>query len=969
MLSMANVRSPSAAASYFAADNYYAAADADRSGEWIGKGAEALGLKGRVEAGVFDALLRGELPDGTRVGNPGQPHRPGTDLTFSLPKSWSLLALVGGDRRIAEAYREAVIETLRWAERNAAQTRLTRNGAIRLVETDNLAIGLFQHDTNRNQEPNLHFHGVVANVTRGPDGKWRALRNDRLWELNTLLNSMTMACFRLSVEKLGYETGPVGKHGNFEAAGISRTQIMAFSSRRREVLEARRGPGLAAGIIAALDTRSAKPEIEDRDTLGAAWRDTAAAVGLDLARVIDTARTRAVLAAERERTKAPLLERGLAFLRQMMDRVRAPERDPLVPDHVLKRDRETIAAAQAVASAVRHLSQREAAFPREALLKAALDFGLPTTVDHVEGRVAALVRSGDLVRGGGSHRGWLASREAVGSEQRILAEVENGRGAAPAILPTEDAGQRVQAVAALNHGVTLNAGQEAAARLILSSGNRIVAVQGVAGAGKSSVLKPVAQVLADEGRPVLGLAVQNTLVQMLERDTGIRSQTLARFLRTWRELLENPTSAGLLAEARQALAGHVLVLDEASMVSNADKEKLVRLANLAEIDRLVLIGDRKQLGAVDAGKPFDLVQKAGIERAEMRVNLRGRDPLLRQAQAAAQAGRVEEALGYLRGATLETDGDSAIVAAEQWLALPPAERERTAIYASGRALRSAVNAAVQTGLQANGEFGPGTRQLEVLSRVNATREELRYIAAYREGMILDVRGRDRTLRLAGGAYRVASVDHAGRSVELEDRRGRRASFRPSRIRPGEKDDRLALFETKPLAIHEGDRIRWTENDHRRGLFNADRARIVAIDGGRVTVETSAGMTHRLRHDDPMLKRLDLAYALNAHMAQGLTSDRGIAVMDSRERNLANQKTFLVTVTRLRDSLTLVVDNAGRLGAAIGRNAGEKSSALEVTERLRSAAARGSAAGRVAEGRKQEEREISKERTKPFEMGI
>ncbi len=969
MLSMANVRSPSAAANYFAADNYYASADADRSGQWIGKGAEALGLEGRVEAKAFDALLRGELPDGTRVGNPGQPHRPGTDLTFSLPKSWSLLALVGGDRRIAEAYREAVVETLRWAERNAAQTRLTRIGAIRLVATDNLAIGLFQHDTNRNQEPNLHFHAVVANVTRGPDGKWRALRNDRLWELNTLLNSMTMARFRLAVEKLGYETGPVGKHGNFEAAGITRQEIMAFSSRRREVLEARRGPGLEAGIIAALDTRSAKPAIEDRDALGAAWRDTAAGIGLDLARIIDLARTREVLAAERERTKAPLLERGLAFLRQMMDRIRAPERDPLVPDHVLRRAGETIAAAQAVASAVRHLSQREAAFPREALLKAALDFGLPTTIDHVEGRVAALVRSGDLVRGNGVHKGWLASREAVGSEQRILAEVEHGRGAAPAILPPEDAGQRVQAVAALNHGLSLNSGQEAAARLILSSGNRIVAVQGVAGAGKSSVLKPVAQVLADEGREVLGLAVQNTLVQMLERDTGIRSQTLARFLRTWHELLENPASTGLLAEARQALSGHVLVLDEASMVSNPDKEKLVRLANLAEVDRLVLIGDRKQLGAVDAGKPFDLVQKAGIERAEMRVNLRGRDPVLRQAQAAAQGGRVEEALAHLRGATIQTDGDSAVVAAEQWLAVAPAERERTAIYASGRALRSAVNVAVQTGLKANGELGPGSLQLEVLSRVNATREELRYLAAYREGMILDVRGRDRALRLAGGQYRVASVDHAGKSVELEDRHERRTSFSPSRIRPGEKDDRLALFETKSLAIHEGDRIRWTENDHRRGLFNADQARIVAIDGKRVTVETSAGMTHHLKFDDPMLKRLDLAYALNAHMAQGLTSDRGIAVMDSRERNLANQKTFLVTVTRLRDSLTLVVDNAGKLGAAIGRNAGEKASALEVTERLRSAAARGLGAGRLVEGRKPEEREISQERTKPFEIGI
>ena len=267
MLSVANVRSPSAAASYFAADNYYARADADRSGEWIGKGADLLGLKGRVETKAFDALLRGELPDGSSVGNPGQWHRPGTDLTFSLPKSWSLLALLGKDERIVEAYREAVIETLAWAEKNAAETRLVEKGQVRTVATGNLAIGLFQHDTNRNQEPNLHFHAVIANVTRGPDGVWRTLKNDRLWSLNTLLNSIAMARFRTSVEKLGYETGPALKHGNFEAHEISREQLMAFSTRRQEVLDARRGLGLEAGRIAALATRSAKEPIEDRGVL------------------------------------------------------------------------------------------------------------------------------------------------------------------------------------------------------------------------------------------------------------------------------------------------------------------------------------------------------------------------------------------------------------------------------------------------------------------------------------------------------------------------------------------------------------------------------------------------------------------------------------------------------------------------------------------------------------------------------
>ena len=129
-------------------------------------------------------------------------------------------------------------------------------------------------------------------------------------------------------------------------------------------------------------------------------------------------------------------------------------------------------------------------------------------------------------------------------------------------------------------------------------------------------------------------------------------------------------------------------------------------------------------------------------------------------------------------------------------------------------------------------------------------------------------------------------------------------------RPGCPPKPCVRLAVPALYIYSGAKIRWTETDHQRGLLNADQARIVAVDKGAVVVKTSLGAEHRLEQGDPMLRRLDLAYALNAHMAQGLTSDRGIAVMDSRERNLANQQTFLVTVTRLRDGLTLYFVNAG-----------------------------------------------------------
>ena len=970
MLSVANVRSPSAAASYFASDNYYASADADRSGQWIGDGAKRLGLEGKVEAKAFDALLRGELLDSSSVGNPGQAHRPGTDLTFSVPKSWSLLALVGKDERIIAAYREAVVEALHWAERNAAETRIVEKGKVVTQATGNLAIGLFQHDTNRNQEPNLHFHAVIANVTQGRDGKWRTLKNDRLWQLNTTLNSIAMARFRVAVEKLGYEPGPVLKHGNFEARGISREQVMAFSTRRKEVLEARRGPGLEAGRIAALDTRASKEGTEDRATLSKQWSEAAQSIGLDLMPLVDRARTRAFGQGMEATRIGSLVERGRAWLSRFAAHVRGDPADPLVPASVLKQDRQTIAAAQAVASAVRHLSQREAAFERTALYKAALDFGLPTTIADVEKRTRALVRSGDLIAGKGEHKDWLASRDAVVTEQRILSEVAAGKDDSSPVIDPRKAAASVQAAALTGQGFRLNEGQLAAAQLILTSKDRTIAVQGIAGAGKSSVLKPVADVLRDEGHPVIGLAIQNTLVHMLERDTGMGSQTLARFLGGWNKLLDDPGNVALRADAQASLKDHVLVLDEASMVSNEDKEKLVRLANLAGVHRLVLMGDRKQLGAVDAGKPFALLQRTGIARAEMATNLRARDPVVREAQAAAQAGDVRKALRHLKSHTVEAKGDGAQVAAETWLALDKETRARTSIYASGRAIRSAVNSAVQQGLLANREIGPGKMELEVLDRLNTTREELRHLPAYRAGRVLEVSRKQQALGLPVGEYRVIGQDRKGKRVEVEDKRGRRFRFDPARIKAGKGDDNLTLLEPRKLEIHKGDRIRWTRNDHRRGLFNADQARVAAIVSGKITFETSKGDQVELKRDDPMLKRIDLAYALNAHMAQGLTSDRGIAVMDSRERNLSNQKTFLVTVTRLRDNLTLVVDSSDKLGAAVARNKGEKASALEVTAGVKSTEENGG--GKIQpkpEEANKAEKELTRSKSKTLDFGI
>ena len=977
MLSVANVRSAGGAASYFAKDNYYTSADADRSGLWVGKGAERLGLTGTVEARSFEAILRGELPDGGRIGHEGAARRAGTDLTFSLPKSWSMLALIGKDQRIVDAYREAVIETLQWAERNAAFMRVEQAGKERQVQTDNLIVALFQHDTNRNQEPNLHFHSVVANMTQGKDGTWKALRNDRLWQFNTLLNAMTMARFRVEVEKLGYRVGEVGKHGNFEAAGIDREAVMAFSTRRQEVLEARRGSGLEAGVIATLATRSAKGQDVDRDALMSQWQERAWGLGLDLVGMVRDAHERSSLMAIAARNAAhdrpSIAQRGKVIVLELAERLGIREGDPLVPARIHLRPTQEIAAAHAVASAVRHLSEREAAFKATDLAKAALDIGLPTTMPLIERRIGQLADQGALSKGRGTMQGWLTTTDAVALESRMLAEIGKGQGAATPIIPMDEAGRQLQASASLNFGMQLNAGQEAAGRMILLSTNRIVAVQGVAGAGKSTLLRPTAQILSEHGKRVIGLGVQNTLVRMLERDTGIPSMTLHRFLGQHRALLDGNASKAELAEARVSYRDTALVLDEASMVSTRDQDRLVRLANVLEVDRLVLIGDPKQLGAVEAGKPFALALAVGTETARMDTNLRARSESLKLAQAAAQQGRTGDAMEHLKDHIVEVSENCAVVAAERWLSLPPAERERTGIYVSGRQLCDEVNAAVQTGLAANGEIGPDKTALTVLSRVNATREELRQVRTYALGMVLEVATRQSRQNLAKGRYDVLKVDADKGTIELRDTDGHRHTFLPSRIGMRADNQALQLHERKALTVYKGDTIRWTANDHQRGLINADRATVTAIADNRLTVRTSAGMDQKLETGDPMLARIDLAYALNAHMAQGLTSDKGIAVMDSQTRKLLSARNFLVTITRLRDELTLIVDNRDKVELGIGRNSGDKTSALEVTERLGAAAAKGQAAGKAPapEPKGKEPPELERTITKvvPFEMGI
>ncbi|MCY4478624.1 MAG: conjugative relaxase, partial [Rhodospirillales bacterium] len=362
------VASASQGVSYYERDGYYATDDPahKEASAWSGRGADALGLSGQVDPGVFKAVLEGRVPDdsGQRLGrrrNGKFVHRPGRDLTFSAPKSVSLAALVGGDERIVAAHDKAVKRTLGWVEKHVAETRLREENTGRMVRAggQEMVAGTFRHNTSRNLDPQLHTHAVLANMLKGGDGKWRTMANEKLYASQRLIGAIYRVELAREVKRLGYGIEKTHADGRFEIAGVSRKVIEAFSTRRAAIVAAMNDRGLGdtktnprLAERAALMTRAHKRDV-DHDGLRAHWEKQAEALDFD-------AKGLAALAGSGK-------ERGAAV-------AAAPEGAAISKANgaAPSTGAASGAARDAVAWAVAHLSEREAVFSRTDLLAAAL---------------------------------------------------------------------------------------------------------------------------------------------------------------------------------------------------------------------------------------------------------------------------------------------------------------------------------------------------------------------------------------------------------------------------------------------------------------------------------------------------------------------------------------------------------------------------------------------------------------------
>ena len=588
-------------------EDYYLGAG-EAPGVWLGTHVGTLGLDGTVEPAALHAVLEGVDPgDGARLDRARTNRAPGFDLTFSAPKSVSIMhALTEPDLslQVRDAHDHAVIAALEWLERNACVVRRGAGG-IHTSPGDGFVAAGFRHRTSRAGDPHLHTHVLVANLTRGPEGHWTALDARHLYALAKTAGYLYEAQLRHELTAaLAVEWGEV-RNGIADLAGVPRTLIDDLSQRRHQILERLDELGwhsARAAQVATLDTRASKDHNVDVDALSMEWRDIA--VDHDV-----TAQTLTALTRRRATTPTPA-ER----LREIDIALAGPHG---LTAHASTFDRRHVLQAWC--------NQLPAGAPiTEVELLAGRTLADPAMV-QLRGRQASVaMRRADRRRMEAPNLGArYSTAELLALEQRLLAD--------SVARATESVGavDREHLVAAVRRHRHLSHEQQRMVRVLTTSGRGVDVVIAPAGAGKTTALAAARDAWHASGYRVIGCAVSARAAHQLQTGAGIRSFTIA----TLRQDLDR---------GHAIPPGTVLVVDEAGMAGTRTLAPLLDAAKTARI-KAVLVGDPRQLPEIDAGGMLRALDQhiGGIDLTE---NRRQHEAWEREALTHLREGRAHQAL-------------------------------------------------------------------------------------------------------------------------------------------------------------------------------------------------------------------------------------------------------------------------------------------------------------------------------------
>ena len=522
-----------------------------------------------------------------------------------------------------------------------------------------------------------------------------------------------------------------------------------------------------------------------------------------------------------------------------------------------------------------------------------------------------------------------ASRAGFGPEARLammgqaeakLLQIEaNGRGVLSPIASSLAAAKAVASASAQveRAGFGWNTDQRTATEQLLTSRNRVTALQGYAGTAKTTtVLATFALEAEARGVPVVALAPTASAAMVLGEALGVRSDTVARHL--------------LSPERPHQGQPAAWIVDEASLLSARDTARLFDLAEKHNA-RIILVGDVKQLGSVEAGAAFAQLQGAGMETAKLGEIVRQTNTAAKDAVLASIEGDAKKALAALDrgGGKIVENADRAerfAAIAERYAGLDKASRARTLVIEPSREGRDSLTADIRALLAKSGALSGPAVIMQSLANKGLTRAEARDPMSYDRGDVVRFtrdyadKGVER-----GEAYRVENIDPTKSAISLKSEDGREVDWRLRQWGAG----KVQAFAPQSLDLKSGDSIRFTRNDRATGRINGARGEVIAVDEQTrsATIQTAPGKTETLNLDAARDRHIAHAYVETAFAAQGRTADHVIIHADSKATNLIDQKSFYVGISRAKESVAIFTNDRAKLVSAINERAGQVQTAI------------------------------------------
>jgi ATP-dependent exoDNAse (exonuclease V) alpha subunit len=468
----------------------------------------------------------------------------------------------------------------------------------------------------------------------------------------------------------------------------------------------------------------------------------------------------------------------------------------------------------------------------------------------------------------------------------------------------------MQAVNVADQHPHLNRAQQSVVEDVLSSPDRIQGIQGFAGAGKTTTLSVVRSAAESQGYMVEGFAPTSRAARQLG-EAGIESGTLQGFL------ARSPSPATPDQK-------HFYFVDESSLASTNQMREF--LSRLGPNDRVLLIGDTRQHQGVEAGRPFEQLQEAGMRTAKLDEIVRQKDPALKSAVELLAKGQVSAALESLQqqGRVKEIRGteDRIRAIAKSYVESP----EKTLIVSPDNASRRELNVAVRAELKTNGTLAPEDHNFRVLvQRQDMTGAERSWASHYEINDVVRYSRGSKAVGIEAGTYgAVVGIDSAANLLIVEKLSGEQTTYDPRRLTG------VSVYREIDREFSVGDRIQFTAPYKSLGVANRDLAAIESIaPDGSVSARLDNNRPVEFNAHDH--RHFDHGYAVTSHSSQGLTAERVLINADTGVHpDLLNSRFGYVSISRASHEATLFTDDMNKLSPQLGANV-SKTSALEVSQ--------------------------------------